>query len=616
MLIVGAGIAGPALAHGLASLRSPTQPPLRIALLERSLAEPNRIVGELLQPGGVKALNTLGIRDCLHGIDAIPVHGYAVLYKGRTVQIPYPKLEEGRSFHHGRFVMNLREKARRARGVELIEATVSDLIECPFTSQVIGVRATRKATDGVLSTPMPESLFADLTIIADGCFSKFRSQVLGPSLRAPTLKSHFIGFVLEGVKLPIAQHGTVALVPGTGPVLLYQIGENDTRMLVDVQGGLPKDIPVRHFCPIRLISNLICFCQTYVKEKIMPSLPKNLHNAIMDAIDKERPKSMPNSFLPASLQGTHHAKEGVFLIGDSWNMRHPLTGGKQAPISIQRCSNSALVITGGMTVALSDVVILRDLLKPLITASADAPTPASADRLEHIAPSPRPLADWSQVAPLLSKFHWSRKPLASTVNILSVALYDLFGAEGQCYHIPTRMALAISLLFLEVGILQSGGFYMSICQSVFAYPVPLPLALLDENLFVLREGCFKYFELGGECVNGPVSLLSGYVTRFNAIDHYSCCFSLYRLAPKPFLLAYHFFSVAMYSIQMLFTSPRVRPGVRTIKSGKVQGAVAGIRECVQDEMVIPTFAEYPELVAKSFAAVSPSLLSTNGTILT
>lgn len=33
-------------------------------------------------------------------------------------------------------------------------------------------------------------------------------------------------------------------------------------------------------------------------------------------------------------------------MGDAFNMRHPLTG-------------------GGMTVALSDIVVLRDLLKPL-----------------------------------------------------------------------------------------------------------------------------------------------------------------------------------------------------------------------------------------------------------
>lgn len=34
---------------------------------------------------------------------------------------------------------------------------------------------------------------------------------------------------------------------------------------------------------------------------------------------------------------------------------------------------------------------------------------------------------------------------------------------------------------------------------------------IDENLNVLREGCLKYFERGGECISGPVALLSGYV---------------------------------------------------------------------------------------------------------
>jgi len=97
---------------------------------------------------------------------------------------------------------------------------------------------------------------------------------------------------------------------------------------------------------------------------------------------------MPNSFLPPVEQGTGVSKEGAILIGDSWNMRHPLTG-------------------GGMTVALNDVVLLRDLLG-----------------------SVSDLSDWRQIRRVLHRWHWDRKPLASTVNILSVALYDLFGADG------------------------------------------------------------------------------------------------------------------------------------------------------------------------------------------
>jgi FAD binding domain len=55
VLIVGAGIAGCALAVALGKQgRS-------VILLEKNLKEPDRIVGELLQPGGVWALEKLGI---------------------------------------------------------------------------------------------------------------------------------------------------------------------------------------------------------------------------------------------------------------------------------------------------------------------------------------------------------------------------------------------------------------------------------------------------------------------------------------------------------------------------------------------------------------------------
>lgn len=59
---------------------------------------------------------------------------------------------------------------------------------------------------------------------------------------------------------------------------------------------------------------------------------------------------MPNRSMPANPQPT----PGALLMGDAFNMRHPLTG-------------------GGMTVALSDIVILRDLLKPLRDIN-DAPS--------------------------------------------------------------------------------------------------------------------------------------------------------------------------------------------------------------------------------------------------
>lgn len=144
IVIVGAGIAGCALAHALgAQGRS-------VALLERSLKQPDRIVGELLQPGGVGALRQLGLGDCVEGIDASVVEGYVVRYYGEPVDIPYAvdrgteKRPQGRSFHHGRFVQKLREAAVRAPNVTVFETKATELVTSGYTGEVLGVECVTK----------------------------------------------------------------------------------------------------------------------------------------------------------------------------------------------------------------------------------------------------------------------------------------------------------------------------------------------------------------------------------------------------------------------------------------------------------------------------------------
>lgn len=261
------------------------------------MSEPDRIVGELLQPGGVKALSQLGLAGVLEGIDATPVEGYCVVSGGRQVGIPYPDLDqleddgvplssgpekirgekepldpgnekatpaststappwyvpsasgrkEGRSFHHGRVISGLRQRCMYdAPNLTVVEGSVRQLVRCDHTSRVIGIQAAFKlakpadAPEGAEQETIVRNIYAPITIIADGCFSKFRSQ---PGLKLPTPKtrSHFVGVVVKDVDLPLPRHGTVCLTP-EGPVLLYQIGDKgrETRMLVDVKGKLPS----------------------------------------------------------------------------------------------------------------------------------------------------------------------------------------------------------------------------------------------------------------------------------------------------------------------------------------------------------------------------------------
>jgi squalene monooxygenase len=55
LIIVGAGVVGCAAAKAFA------EDGRKVLLLERDLSEPDRIVGELMQPGGIQALKELGM---------------------------------------------------------------------------------------------------------------------------------------------------------------------------------------------------------------------------------------------------------------------------------------------------------------------------------------------------------------------------------------------------------------------------------------------------------------------------------------------------------------------------------------------------------------------------
>ncbi len=97
------------------------------------------------------------------------------------------------------------------------------------------------------------------------------------------------------------------------------------RCLVDVPGEkLPEDM------------------QSYLRTVVAPEVPDQLRDSFLDAVDTSLIRSMQNKCLYS--QPLH--QPGALLLGDAFNMRHPLTG-------------------GGMTVALSDCKLLCDMLRPM-----------------------------------------------------------------------------------------------------------------------------------------------------------------------------------------------------------------------------------------------------------
>ncbi|XP_054897755.1 squalene monooxygenase [Poeciliopsis prolifica] len=359
VVIVGAGVLGSAMAAVLA------RDGRTVTVVERDLKEPDRIVGELLQPGGFRALRDLGLEGSVEGVDAHQVNGYVIhdMDSQSEVEIPYPQekgsVQCGRAFHHGRFIMGLRRAAMAESNVRFIEGTVSSLLE--EDGCVTGVQYKDKETGDI------KDIHAGLTVVADGCFSKFRKSLVSGKART---SSHFVGCLMKDCPQFKANHAELVLA-NPSPVLVYQISSSHTRVLVDIKGEMPRDLP------------------GYMAERIHPQLPEHLKEPFMEALQNDRLRSMPASFLPPAPVN----KPGVLLLGDAYNMRHPLTG-------------------GGMSVALNDVCIWRGLLRNIPDLYDDA-----------------------ALLQAKKKFHWERKSSHSfVVNVLAQALYELFAATDNSLH--------------------------------------------------------------------------------------------------------------------------------------------------------------------------------------
>ncbi|XP_020021995.1 squalene monooxygenase isoform X2 [Castor canadensis] len=412
VIIVGSGVLGSALAAVLC------RDGRKVTVIERDLKEPDRILGELLQPGGYHVLKALGLGDTTEGFESQLVNGYIIhdQESKSEVEIPYPRSEDnqvqsGRAFHHGKFIVSLRKAAMAEPNANFIEGVVLQLIE--DGDSVTGVKYKDKETGDV------KELHAPLTVVADGLFSKFRKNLICNKV---SVSSHFVGFLMQNAPQFKANYAELVLA-NPSLVLIYQISSHETRVLVDIHGEMPRNL------------------REYMVEQIYPKIPDHLKAPFLEAAQNSRMRSMPASFLPPSAV----SKRGVLLLGDAYNLRHPLTG-------------------GGMTVALKDIELWRKLLQGIPDLYDDA-----------------------AVSQAKKSFYWSRKSSHSfVVNVLAQALYQLFSAT-------------------------------------------------DDSLHQLRKACFLYFKLGGECVAGPVRLLS-------------------VLSPNPLVLIRHFFAVAVYATYFCFKS--------------------------------------------------------------
>lgn len=360
--IIGAGVAGASLAAYLGRNGR------KVVVVEKSMAERDVIIGELLQPGGVLKLREMGLEESLTGIDAQAVEGYALFMNGENFRISYPhengQAITGRGFRNGKFLQSLRKQMLQAPNVTLLEGTVTDLME--ENGKVTGVRYSAK------ENKEERSVRAMLTVVCDGMFSIFRERL---SQNQKRVSSYFLGLILKDAELPYAGHGHV-IVAKPSPCLVYPITGSETRMLIDFPWTeAPRKSPE---------------LTDYLLNTIGPQLPPQILPSFYAAVEEGKFKVMPNHLIPA----TPVVKQGAVLLGDSLNMRHPLTG-------------------GGMTAAFTDVQNL-------------------ANRLIGV----EDFAIEEQVTDAVRAFYETRHQQNATINILADALYGVMSNEDlkeACY---------------------------------------------------------------------------------------------------------------------------------------------------------------------------------------
>lgn len=459
-IVIGAGVIGPCVAAGLARKGK------KVLIVERDWDMPDRIVGELMQPGGLRALRSLGMIQSINNIDAFPVTGYTVFYNGEKVDIPYPykadlapvekleglvkdgndkvledstihirdyeedERERGAAFVHGKFLNNLRNIVAGEKNVTRLQGNCVEVLKAK-NNEVVGAKVNVEGRGKV-------DFKAHLTFVCDGIFSRFRRE-LHPE-HIPSVDSSFIGMSLWNAKNPVPMHGHVILGTNHLPILVYQISPEETRMLCAYNSAkLPGNI------------------KGWLTKEVQPHVPKSLRPSFDAALAEGKYRSMPNSYLPARQNDV----TGLCVIGDALNMRHPLTG-------------------GGMTVGLNDVVLLIKKIGDL------------------------DFSDRETVLDELLDYHYERKNYDSVINVLSIALFALFAADnknlkslqkgcfryfqkgGDCVKVPVKFLsgvnpqpLMLARVFFAVALYA---VYLNIEERGF---LGLPMALLEGIMILI-----------------------------------------------------------------------------------------------------------------------------------
>ena len=298
--IVGAGPVGSlcALAHARQGAR--------VALLEANPKAASRLAGEWLHPPAAQMLRDFGV-----AFDA-PVRssvgqGFVVFPEDRSepIVLPYPNSSRALVCEHDALVAGLHEAIGNEPAIDFhLNARVTDVDD----ERIVFSRDR-----------LEESLTASRIVGADG-----RASIVRRSLGLPTQRmtcSRMIGVSVEGVNLEPQGFGQVRL-GGPGPILVYPLGEDRARVVVDV--------PLDHWSPRDRIGLLA--------DSYAAFLPEALRPGFIAALRAGRFHAAANELRPRVSYGTPRR----VLIGDATGHYHPMTA-----VGMTLGFEDALMLAGG-----------------------------------------------------------------------------------------------------------------------------------------------------------------------------------------------------------------------------------------------------------------------------
>lgn len=351
--VIGAGPAGSAAALALAGRG------LAVQLVGPVPAPVSRLAGEWVHPGGLAALERLGVRFTEE--EGWRQRGFIVHPGDGSPPIAL-------DYTHGATALSLPHHV-------LLSALHRKLAAHPGVTWRTGLRAIGLAGRNLLYTGRdPDDsgrVQARLVVGADGRSCVLRDTV---GLRSrPVTLSHMLGLLLHDVTLPDPDYGHLIL-GGPGPVVAYHLSPRTVRVCID--------LPLDHPRPPHLA--------TYLHQVYPPSLLDTLHYPVQTALREGRGQWATNRVQPRGRFAHPHC----ILIGDAAGHTHPLTA---IGLSMGFLDAECLGRTGDVReyvrsrtapAAVSERLAVG--VHQLLTATDPAQHTASRHHLPSLAPGSRP----------------------------------------------------------------------------------------------------------------------------------------------------------------------------------------------------------------------------------